>query len=279
MTIQEALAFGRQQLTASPSPALDARLLLEHVLQVEHAYLVAHGDDPLTAAQEQDYRTLVDRAARRKPIPYLVGQAPFYGLAFAVSPAVLIPRPETELLLEAALGWARQRAAVYIVDVGTGSGCIAISLARQLPAARIEATDISPSALKMARRNAQTHGVAGRILFHHGELLEPVAGRPDLIVANLPYVTDHEWTELDDGVKWYEPDVALRGGPDGLDVIRQLLGQAQSRLAGGGAIFLEIGWQQGPAMDQLAQSHFPSARVTITPDYAGHDRIVGIETV
>ena len=277
MTIQEALAFGRSHLHTSPTPDLDARLLLQHVLQVDHSVLIAHGEAPLTAAQEIQYRQLVERAQRHEPIPYLTGSAPFCGLDFSVSPAVLIPRPETEQLVEAALAWARLRQPLTVVDVGTGSGCIAVCLALHLPRAHVEATDISADALAIARGNAGRY-VPGRIHFHHGHLLEPVSLSPDLIVANLPYVTDAEWTMLDDGVKWYEPTVALQGGADGLDLIRQLLHQAKPKLNPGGAIFLEIGWQQGPAAQHLAQTYFPEAQVDVFPDFAGHDRLVVIKT-
>ena len=280
MSIQQALVDGRRQLAGSPSPALDARLLLQHVLQRSHSYLIAHSDNLLTNSQLDSYHSLLKRAAGREPIPYLIGSAPFTGRDFVVSPAVLIPRPETEQLVETAVAWARdivaKKGELRVVDVGTGSGCVAITMALQLPSARIEATDISTTTLEVAGHNAASHGVTDRVHFHQGSLLEPVSGRIDLIVANLPYITDHEWTTLDDGVKWYEPDIALRGGSDGLDHIRLLLNQATRRLAPGGAIFLEIGWQQGPAVQHLAQSHFPRAQVKVLPDLAGIDRIVGI---
>jgi release factor glutamine methyltransferase len=280
MTIKEALAFGRRQLALSSSSALDARLLLEYVLQKNHAYLVAHTDKELTTTQETHYLALIGRAARREPIPYLTGNAPFYGRDFQVSPAVLIPRPETEHLVEAVLNWAKEMRLtirpLHIVDVGTGSGCIAITLALLLPDAFIEACDISSAALEIARQNAYIHRVEERIQFHQGSMLDPVTGEVHLVTANLPYVADHEWTIVGDGVKLYEPDIALRGGHDGLNLIRLLLDQAAKRLAPGGAIYLEIGWQQGAAVQSLAQSHFPSAKVDVLKDLAGLDRIVEI---
>lgn len=277
MIIQEALAYGRARLTHSTSPHLDARLLLEYVVDKSHAYLAGHGDEALTAEQQQTYRDLVDRAAKHEPIPYLTGRAPFFGRIFQVTPAVLIPRPETEQLVESAIEWAKDRDAFHIVDVGTGSGCIAISLSLALPQATVQATDISQAALTVARQNAATHQAT--VHFHHGDLLRPVIetnGRPNLIVANLPYITDQEWTTLADGVKSYEPVTALRGGQDGLDLINQLLQQAQQRLSPNGAIFLEIGWKQGPAALTLAQSNFPTKKAAILSDFAGHDRIVTI---
>ena len=287
LTIRAALAYGQGQLKASDSPALDTRLLLEHVLQADHATLIAHDDRSLTAEQEATYRRLVRRAALREPIPYLTGWAPFYGRQFMVTPAVLIPRPDTELLVEQALRWvndwpgsdaAGQNEGAYVVDVGTGSGCIAITLALETPAAKIEAVDISALALNVARKNAGRLGVGERIVFHEGSLLEPVVDRPDLIVANPPYVTNPEWTALDDGIKWYEPDVALRGGQDGFIVIRQLLGAAANQLMPGGAILCEIGWRQGPAARDLARSFFPRAKVEILVDTGGRDRLLAIQT-
>ena len=288
LTVRAALAYGQAQLMTSDSPALDARLLLEHVLQVDHAYLIAHDDRLLPGELEETYRHLVRRAALREPIPYLTGRAPFYGRQFMVSPAVLIPRPETELLVEQALRWMNgwlpgdevsRPAGPYVVDVGTGSGCIAITLALETATSRIEAVDVSPMALAIARRNATLLRATKRLVFRQGSLLAPINGQPDLIVANLPYIADPEWTVLADGIKWYEPDVALRGGPDGLEVIRQLLKDAVRQLAPGGAILLEIGWQQGKAVRDLARVYFARAEVEILVDYGGRDRLVAIHTV
>jgi len=280
MTIQEALIAGRNKLALSSSPSLDARLLLEYVLQQNHTYLVAHAEEHLLFSQETVYFSKLEEAARSIPIPYLTGIAPFFGRDYIVSPAVLIPRPETELLVEAALGWLEQRVnqkdRLFIVDVGSGSGCIAISLAHLFPSGHIEATDISPAALDIARCNAEAHGVAQQINFRHGPLLEPVTGKIDLITANLPYVADDEWTLLDDGVKWFEPDLALKGGSDGLELIRQLLNEAKLRLMPGGAIFLEIGWRQGSAVQDMVGSIFPGAQVKVSPDLSGLDRLVEI---
>jgi release factor glutamine methyltransferase len=278
MTIEEALRWGRRRLATSPTPHQDARLLLRGVLGVDHAYLAGHPEQLLTADQEEKFRALVARAVEGEPIPYILGEADFYGLRFKVTPAVLIPRPETELLLEAALEWAKSHDAQRIVDVGTGSGCIAITLAQHLPQVRIAATDVSPEALAIARQNASRHQVADRIDFFQGSLLQPVVESIDLLVANLPYVSDEEWTSLDDTIKWYEPAGALRGGPDGLHLIRRLLRQARTRLTRGGAIFLEIGWRQGRAAQELARSIFPTAHTSVRLDYAGHDRLIIIET-
>lgn len=284
MIIREALAFGQSQLRhTSPTPDLDARLLLQHVLAVSHSYLIAHDDEHLTQTQAQQYQALINRARQKEPIPYLVGHAPFYGLDFLVTPAVLIPRPETEQLIDAALAWVEQRQlppqdeAFGVVDVGTGSGCIAIILARRLPQARVDAVDISADALAVASHNAGRLA-PGRVHFHQGHLLAPIRYQPDLVIANLPYVGDEEWTTLDDGVKLYEPVLALKGGPGGLEIVGELLLQATVKLNTGGAIFLEVGWRQGSVAQQLARSYFPEAQIDVLPDYAGHDRIVAIKT-
>ena len=282
MNIRAALDYGRSQLTPhSPTPKLDARLLLEHLLDVPHSYLVVHSEQELTPEQEKSYQQLVARARQEEPVPYIVGHAPFFNFDLHVAPSVLIPRPETEQLVEIVVDWAKeQRAktahtALRGVDVGTGSGCIAIALARFLPDLQVTAVDISPKALAIAQQNG-ARLAPGRIQFRHSDLLQAINMPVDLIVANLPYITSGEWQTLADGVKLYEPALALDGGEDGLDFIRQLLQQATTRLRTNGAIFLEIGWQQGEAVRQLAQSYFPETAIAVLSDFAGHDRIVKI---
>ena len=277
MTIDEALAYGRAQLANSPTPHIDARILLEHLLQRPYSYLLAHGDKKLTAVQLTDYKRLVARAQQGEPIPYITGQAPFFDFMVRVNTAVLIPRPETEELVTQAVQYAQTLPAPHIVDVGTGSGCIAIALARQLPQARIEAVDISADALTIARAN-MFQLAPGRIRFYEGDLLQPLPTPPDIVVANLPYISESEWTLLDDGVKLHEPSLALKGGVDGLDLVRRLLQQAMNKLGPHSAIFLEIGWQQGEAAAQLARARFPAAAIQLLPDLAGRDRILIVKT-
>ncbi|CUS04987.2 Release factor glutamine methyltransferase [Candidatus Promineifilum breve] len=275
-TIREARQTGRASLRQSPTPALDARLLLEHALGRDHAYLIAHDDEALTAEALAEYERALARAAAGEPIPYLTGHAPFMGLDFLVSSNVLIPRPETEQLVEMAIEWAEGRGAIRIVDVGTGSGCIAVSLARTLPAAHLLAVDISAAALAVAAANVARH-VPGRVQLVRGDLLTAIGPGLDLITANLPYVAGPEWPTLPIGVKSYEPALALDGGADGLDLIRALLPQAAARLRPEGLALLEIGWQQGQAVTELAQAAFPAAEVSVQQDFAGHDRIVVIK--
>jgi release factor glutamine methyltransferase len=286
MRIAEAWAYGRARLAATSgqegqqerSPDLDARLLLQHVTGFEHSMLIAHGDDELAGDQWAAFQDLLEQAARKAPIPYLTGKAYFRDLVLQVTPAVLIPRPETEQLVDLALAWAEEEGGVhYAVDVGTGSGCIAISLALALPGRVVAATDIAGEALALAQANARQCG-AENIQFLQGHLLAPVVFRPDLIVANLPYVADDEWSLVDDAVQWYEPLLALNGGPDGLVLIADLLRQAAIRLRSGGAIFLEIGWRQGPEVVKLARQSFPAAEIAVVPDLMGHDRYLVIKT-
>ncbi len=282
MTIRDAWTLGRDHLSPySPTPQLDARLLLEHVTGLSHTGLIAHDDRRLSAEQQQQFDMLLARAAQFEPIPYLIGTAPFFEMDLRVGSAVLIPRPETEQLVDSAVARARRVAHhPHIVDVGTGSGAIAIAMARRLPQAQVLAVDISAEALTMAVTNAHQFA-PDRVAFLQSDLLSATAEMPhqpfDLILANLPYVTDAEWTQLDVGVKWYEPELALKGGADGLDLIRDLLRQAQTRLSPEGVIFLEIGWQQGAAAADVARSFFPTARIAVEKDFGGHDRLVTIE--
>jgi release factor glutamine methyltransferase len=277
-TIRQALALGRTRLAQSPSPELDARLLLAHVLDRPHSYLIAHAEETLPDAAETAYLALLARAERQEPIPYLIGEAPFYGLDFIVTPAVLIPRPETEMLLDYILRRATDRGPRLIVDVGTGSGCLAVTLAHRLPDAEVIAIDVSAEALAIAAQNGARHA-PGRVRFVEGNLLNPVGGGIDIIVTNLPYIADDEWTSVSDGVKWYEPVGALRGGSDGLDHFRALIPAAAQKLKPGGSLLMEIGWRQGKAVRRLARNAFPRAEITILPDFAGHDRVVAVEAL
>ena len=276
MNIRDAWAYGRIQLKQSPSPELDARLLLEHLLAVPHSYLITHEEQPLTSEQSTQFKLLIARAELNEPLPHIIGRASFFDFELTVSPDVLIPRPETEQLVTQILNWLKTHHNTNVLDVGTGSGCIPIALARKCSNCMVTAVDVSTKALTIAKTNA-ARLVPNRIQFKQSNLLSAISDPFDLIVANLPYVTEAEWTQLDDGVKLHEPALALIGGRDGLDLIKRLLQQAQTRLNPNGAIFLEIGWQQGTAVKQLGETIFPNATVTVHQDFAGHDRIVMIE--
>lgn len=279
----EALAWARAQLDAAPgAEPLDAAILLAHVLSLPRAALLAHPETPLSAPLSARFAALVTRRAAGEPVAYLTGRRAFYDRDFLVTPDVLIPRPETEHLIEAALSWAQQRAkrgaGLRVADIGTGSGAIAVTLAVYLPDARLHAIDRSPAALEVARQNAGRAGVAGRITFHQGDLLRPLldAGeRVDLIAANLPYIPSADLDALD--VARHEPRLALDGGPDGLDAIRRLLAQMPDALAAPGLALLEIGAGQGAAVRALAERALPGAAIAVLADYAGHDRLLRIE--
>jgi release factor glutamine methyltransferase len=256
-------------------PHVEAELLLAHLLHQPRAYLWAHPEATLTPQQAADYAACVQRRAAGEPLPYITGQIEFFGLMFTVTPDVLIPRPETETLVEAALAWLTAHSDAVAVDVGTGSGCIAVALAVHAPSLRLYATDISPAALQMARANAERHEVAERITFLEGDLLIPLPEPVHLIVSNPPYVADDEWDALPLSVQ-QEPRLALLSGADGLDAIRRLLAQAQSRLVPGGLMLVEIGERQGVATQALARAAFTRADVSILPDLAGKDRVLEI---
>ena len=260
------------------SPRLDAELLLAHTLEINRAAVLAHPGRRLTPKELTRYRYLVDRRAAREPLAYILGQREFFGLDLKVDPRVLIPRPETELLVEEALRLAGEKPAPRLADVGAGSGAIAVSLAVHLAVATVYALDDSAEALAVTAENARRHGVAGRIHCLHGHLLAPLPEPVDLITANLPYVATQEWEELAPEIHDYEPRAALDGGADGLALIRGLLAVAAPHLRPQGAILLEIGAGQGPPVLALARQHLAGAEIELHQDYAGLDRLVIIQT-
>ena len=266
------------------SPRLDAELLLTHVLGVNRAAILAHSDQRLTPKQLTRYRELAARRASREPLAYIVGHRDFYDLDFIVDHRVLIPRPETELLVEHALRIAggivpQMEAPLHIADVGSGSGAIAVTLACHLPGATVYALDASAGALEVVAENASRHGVADRVHCLLGDLLAPLPLPVHLITANLPYVTSGEWQELAPEIRDHEPRAALDGGPDGLDLIGRLLATAGPHLRPGGALLLEIGASQGGAVTTLAREYFPQARVQVHADYADLNRLLVVETI
>lgn len=282
--VAQALAWGAILLAehGCEEAWLDAELLLGHVLGWERSRLLAHGERILSGEEEETFRRLLLRRAAHEPLAYILGRWEFFGLDLCVDRRVLIPRPETELLVELALRYARERMAApaspfVFADVGTGSGAIAIALARSLPGAIVYALDRSGEALQVAAGNCARHQVADRVMLRQGDLLAPL-GRPvDCIVANLPYVRSDERGQLPPEIACYEPWAALDGGPDGLVYIRRLLAQAGRYLATEGAIFLEIGAAQGSEAMAAAQCAFPKANVHLYRDYGGHDRVVAVQ--
>jgi release factor glutamine methyltransferase len=250
------------------SPRLDAELLLAHVLGVGRPYLLAHCEDMPPASARAAFEALITRRARSEPVAYLTGYRGWYDLMLRVTPAVLVPRPETEGLLERALAWARERGVTRVADVGTGAGALAIALARALPGATVYASDISAEALAVARENAVAAGVPASIVFLQGDLLAPLPERVDLIAANLPYLGEDEHAGLPRDVRCYEPRQALVGGPQGHELLARLLAMAPDHLQEGGAIMAELGPPQTLAAATAARAAFPMARIRLECDYA-----------
>lgn len=247
-TLHECLAEARDTLLrAGLQPqdvALDAEVLARHVLDCDRATLLTRARDPLPSAFDRLFRALVARRAAREPIAYIVGHREFWGLEFEVTPAVLIPRPETELIIEEVLASLPHRELVRrIVDVGTGSGCLAITLAVEFPSATVTGTDISADALDVASRNAIRHHTDARVTFLQRDLLDAVEGPADVIVSNPPYVRAGDAAAISPDVR-YEPATALYGGSDGLDIIRRLFKDAARPLAPGGWLVVEFGLGQ-----------------------------------
>jgi release factor glutamine methyltransferase len=234
---------------------LDARLLAEQVLGWTPAQFFAAAADPEPAHFASRFEPLVARRLRREPLAYIIGRQEFWGLPFEVSPAVLVPRPESELIVETALMlFPDRRRPLTLIDACTGSGCLAIAIAHERPLARVVAGDLSAAALAVACRNAARHRVAGRVSLARADLLTAFRGPVDLIVSNPPYVPEPSRATLQPEVRDYEPPEALFAGPDGLDVIRRLIEQAPARLAPGGVLILEFGFGQADAVCELISS-------------------------
>ncbi len=259
----------------------DAETLLLHVLGRNRAWLLAHPETPLAASDGDTFIALAARRAQHVPLQYLTGFQEFFGLALQVTPAVLIPRPETELLVEAVLEWTRAQTAkpmekLSLVDVGTGSGAIALALASALPYSSILALDLSPGALGVARGNATRTGLAGRLRFAQSDLLEGLdaaaeASCLDVVVSNPPYVPEADAPTMQPEVRDHEPHLALFAGQDGLAVYRRLIPQAWRLLRSGGLLAMEFGFGQRDGLAPLLQGW---AEVAFRNDYAGIPRVV-----
>lgn len=264
------------QLREMQQPHQVALVLLAHVLGKSKTWLLAHPETHLTKAQACEIDSLINRLENGEPLPYMLGRQAFFGLEFEVNPAVLIPRPETELLVEFALGWLEEHdLARKGIDVGTGSGNIAISLVSNCPDLQLLATDISAEALEVAARNALKHNSADRIKFERADLLPATTEKVDLICANLPYIPSRKLPEVN-SLDW-EPVVALDGGEGGLNLIGRLLEKATEVLNTPGLILLETEETLGKQTVELARQHFPAAEVALYQDLAKRDRLVTIE--
>lgn len=274
--VRETLATAVEQLRSEPigPPRMAAEALLMHVLGCDRAHLHAHPERQLTPAELARFTAAVARRAAGEPLQYITGHQEFWGLDFQVTPAVLIPRPETEHLVSAALARCATRDHVRIVDVGTGSGCVILALAAEKPEAELHATDISAEALAVASQNAGRLGFGDRVAFHQGDLLAPFAGAPGsfaLVVSNPPYVGRNEADKVQREVREHEPAVAVFAGREGLDVYRRLIPQAWTALRPGGGLLLEIGYSIESPVRALLTGWI---EVTTVPDLQGIPRVI-----
>lgn len=244
---------------------LNAEHLLAHALGLKRMELYLQFDRPLTESERAPLRDLVKRRGAREPLQHVLGTAEFHGRTFTCDKRALVPRPETEQLVELALEIAKDKPTATILDIGTGSGVIALTIALELPSATLHATDVSPDALALAAENATRHALTDRIVFHQADLLPPDDARFDLIIANLPYIPAEEIASLSPEVR-HDPASALDGGADGLDLIRRLIETAPDRLAPGGALLLEIGLGQADAVNTLLSAR-KFRDISVRPDY------------
>ena len=267
------------------TPRLSSELLLAHVLAAPRIKLYTEYDRPLSEDELSRMRSLVQRAAEEEPIAYLTGRAHFFNLEFEVTRDVLIPRPDTETLVENVLQTVRHQPgleAPRVIDLCTGSGCIAAAVAQHLKSATVLATDVSPAAVAVARRNVERLGLGGRVVVEQGDLFEPLTRMVDvqpfqLVLANPPYIRSADVPQLDRSVREYEPAQALDGGPDGLDLHRRILAEAPDRLVPGGRVFLEIAFDQGESAQELASAYPAFEHVRVLKDFGGRDRVLAAQ--
>ena len=264
--------------TGSPDAQLEAEVLIRHVLRIDRATFFRDLEQPVTDRDRKRLDDLVIRRLNREPLNYITGLREFYGLDFEVSDSVLIPRQETELLVDTVISLARSRpkCEMKICDIGTGSGAIAVSVAVNLPSAEVMAIDISQRALDIADANRRMHGVYNRVSLRRGNLLEPVDWKPEIIVSNPPYIRRSDLSLLQPEIQ-YEPSVALDGGPDGLEVIRGLLRQSSDKVSSTGAILFEIDSSQKDSARMLSREYFPNSEISILDDLSGNSRAILIE--
>ena len=276
MTIKQALSRARGILAGNniEDVSLECELLLRHTLKISRTQLYLDLDRELSPKQEEAFWRLMQRRLNGEPTAYITGHREFYGLDFYVDPRVLIPRPESELLVGTALGLAQNHPLLTIAEIGTGCGAIAISLALGLPEVKIYATDISAPALEIALLNCQKHGVVDRVHLLQGDMLDPVPEPVDLIIANLPYVEESELARA--GPAKFEPLLALNGGSDGIERIRQLCRQVGSKLRPTDYLLLEIGQGQRRAVTAFLHTLFPNGEIEVVPDLSGIDRVISL---
>ncbi|MDD2274960.1 MAG: peptide chain release factor N(5)-glutamine methyltransferase [Smithellaceae bacterium] len=279
MTVREIIFEATQTLEKAgiPSARLDAEVLLAFLLRCNRLAFIKNPDEAPSKKQLADFERLIARRAKGEPVAYLTGRKAFWSFVLEVNPSVLIPRPDTEVIVEEALSVAQREAwsNPRILDIGTGSGAIALALACEIPGAAITATDISSAALKTAQKNAAALKLDQPVVFREGDLFEPVDGRFDLIVSNPPYIGAEDFESLPAGVKNFEPDEALRAGQTGLEFYQKLIYQAHGYLAENGWLLLEIGATQEQEVRAIFEAHKDFyERVDVREDYAGLPRVI-----
>lgn len=279
MRLREAWARSRKRLELAniPDAGIEAQALLRYALGIDRATFHASPDRKLSDEDAGAFLHMVQRRIEGEPLSYITGHREFYGLDFVVTPDVLVPRQETEFLVEAVLGYARSRGdhALTIADIGTGSGCIAVAVGHHLPKATVYATDVSREALRVAGENVRRHGLEGRVRLRHGDLFEALDGPVDVLVSNPPYLSDSEADELPPDVR-REPSVALVARQDGMDALRRLIVGAREYVKPGGLLALEIDPRRLEAVERLVGRTFPDGEIGVIKDHAGLDRVVTV---
>ena len=281
MRLREAWVRSRRRLERAdiPDADIEAQVLLRNTLGIDRATFHASPNRELSHEDAEAFHGTLERRIEGEPLSYITGHREFYGLDFVVTPDVLVPRQETEFLVEAVLEYARSRGRdggdLTIADIGTGSGAVAVALGRHLPNAVVYATDVSRGALRVADENVQRHGLAGRIHLRHGDLFKALDGPVDVVVSNPPYLSDDEVAELPPDVQ-HEPTLALAAGTDGMDVLRRLIMGAREYVKPGGMLAFEIDPRRFEASTDLARRTFPGSKVAVVKDHAGLDRVVTV---
>lgn len=274
--VQELLDLARDTLRASSdSVGLDTQVWLAHVLETDRAWILAHTDEKVSPEKGKAFINGVDQMAAGRPLPYLLGKWEFYGFSYLINESVLIPRPETELLVDQALNWLKHTTApIRMADVGTGSGCIGISIANLRSDLAVTAIDISSQALNIARQNIEKHKLEDRVSLIEGDLLENTQGKFNLICANLPYIPIEHLERLE--VVKAEPRIALDGGNDGMELLRRCLIQAKDRITADSCILAEIDPSYAKEIEEFAQANFPQSTCNVLMDLAGRERLLRI---
>ena len=279
MRLREAWARSRKRLERAgiPDAGIEAEALLRNALGIDRATFHASPDRELSDEDAEAFGRTVERRLGGEPLSYITGHREFYGLDFVVTPDVLVPRQETEFLVETVLEYARCRGdhALTIADIGTGSGCIAVAVGHHLPNATVYATDVSRGALRVAGENVRRHRLEGRVRLRRGDLFEALDGPVDVVASNPPYLSDDETSDLPPDVQ-REPSVALVAGSDGMDVLRRLLVGAREYLKPGGLLAFEIDPRRLEAVERLAGRAFPGGEIGVVKDHAGLDRVVTV---